>query len=489
MPPGSSKNLHSRYNPRGEAERYVNSLTLKEGIRFFILIEPGLGYLIPPLREKRPDARIIALHCARPGSSGEEGRRPDSSWYPGTGRDLQDFLETQIPDTPAGTIKIIEWRPGLAVFGEAYLRLLEKTAEFIKQADANARTVGTFGRRWFRNFFRNLDLLGEILFPSLLSLPVAVAGAGPGLEEAIPLLKEKRKRPLLLLAVSSAAPALEFRGLTPDLVISTDGGYWARLHLHECWRGVLWGNRRCAGLAAALSAALPSQYAGIPVLPLRDGSLWQRIVLGGLGIPSLALPQRGTVSASALDLAFSLTRGKIYLAGVDLALRDIRSHVRPYSFDALWERRERRVNPLYSQSFARAAGVRAGGSHGIYASWFKGQLEAWPRRLFPLGKNHPLFGTAETARPETEAEVPEDEPGSKRTPSFETRSLKKPKDPSGEAAALLKAALRDPRYGGKAAGELGDLLFPGPAPVPLEDLEEAVDSLAGPGRRRYGYQV
>jgi hypothetical protein len=484
MPPGSSKNLHSRYNPRGEAERYINALTLKEGINFFILIEPGMGYLIPPLRGKNPAAKIIALHCSKPDPSGEEENSPDSSWYPGEGRDLQDFLETEIPDTKAGTIKIIEWRPGLAVFGEAYLRLLEKTSEFIKRVDANARTVGEFGRRWFRNFFRNLDLLGEILSPSSLSLPAAVAGAGPGLEEAIPLLKEKRENPLLILAVSSAAPAMESRGLTPDLVISTDGGYWARLHLHECWRSIFWRNRPCAGLAAALSAALPSQYAGIPVLPISDGSLWQRIILGGLGIPSLALPQRGTVSASALDLAFYLTRGNIYVAGVDLALRDIRGHVRPYSFDALWENRERRLNPLYSQSFTRAAGIKAGGSHGIYASWFKGQLEAWPRRLFPLGKNNSVFESTGTANPETGSRVPEKDPGQTRKP-FGTLFLEKHKDPSREAVTLLKAALRDPRYGGKAAGELGDLLFPGQAPVSLEDLEEAVGFLAGPQGRCY----
>jgi hypothetical protein len=486
MPPGNSKNLHSRYNPRGEAERYVNSLTLKEGIGFFILIEPGLGYLVPPLRKKNPSARIIALHCAKPGCSGEAENSPDSSWYPESGRMLQNFLETEIPDVKAGAVRIIEWRPGLAAFGEVYLRLIEETAEFIKRADANARTAGEFGRRWFRNFFRNLDLLREILVPSPLSLPLVVAGAGPGLEDAVPLLREGLgKGGSLVLAVSSAAPALEARGIIPDLVVSTDGGNWARLHLNECWRRIFPGEKdgTRTGLAAALTAALPSQCSGIPMLPISDGSLWQSVVLSGLAIPSLTLPQRGTVSASALDLAFYLTGGKIYITGMDLGLNDIRSHVRPYSFDALWEKSEGRLNPVYSQNFARVSGIRAGGSHGIYASWFSRQLKAWPGRVFSLGKNNPVFAGIRASGFENEPGPPGRGPGRDRK-FFGTLLLKKQVNPSREAALLLKAALHDRRYGGRAAEELRGLLFPGPEPVSARDMEEAVLSLAGLRGRR-----
>jgi hypothetical protein len=473
MPPGSS--LHSRYNPRGEAERYIDSLSLKEGIRYFILIEPGAGYLIAPLRKRNPAAKIIALHCARPGSPGEGENSPDSSWYPESGGALQNFLENEIPDTKAGTIRIIEWRPALALFGEAYLRLMEETAEFIKRADANARTAGEFGRRWFRNFFRNLGLLEEILSPSPLSLPVLVAGAGPGLEDAVPLLKES-KGSLFILAVSSAAPALEEWGLTPDLVIATDGGNWARLHLGECCRGIFPAGGGCAGLAAALVAALPSQCASVPLLPISDGSRWQNLVLAGLGIPSAALPQRGTVSASALDLAFYLTRGKVFITGLDLALRDIRSHVRPYSFDALWEKKAGRLNPVYSQSFGRAAAIRAGGSLGIYASWFGRRLEAWPGRLFTLGKNNPVFEALGTSS--LGGGLSEKDPGPRQKP-FKTLLLKKRGNPSKEAALIIKAALQDPRYGGETAGELASLLFPGRESVPIKELEDAVFSLAG----------
>jgi hypothetical protein len=278
----------------------------------------------------------------------------------------------------------------------------------------------------------------------------------------------------------------------PDLVIAADGGSWARLHLYECWRRIFAGERvrSCTGLAAGFTAALPSQYAGVPVLPISDGSLWQRTVLSGLEIPFLALPQRGTVSASALDLAFYLTGGKIYITGMDLALADIRGHARPYGFDALWEQSASRLNPVYSQTFERALGLRTGGSHGIYASWFSRQLEAWPRRLFSLGKNNPVFAGLgapdfESGLPGAsgfESGLPKQEPGQTRKP-FGTLLLKKPENPAKKAAALLAALLHDRRYGGKAAEELSCLLFPGPEPVPLRDLEETIFFLAGSAGR------
>jgi hypothetical protein len=108
-------------------------------------------------------------------------------------------------------------------------------------------------------------------------------------------------------------------------------------------------------------------------------------------MPFIALPQRGTVSASALDMALNLTSGDIFIAGLDLENSGIRSHARPYSLDRFIEEKAGRLNPVYSQTFKRAALLKAGGSFGIYASWFEKQLTSYPRRLYSLGKNNRVF--------------------------------------------------------------------------------------------------
>jgi hypothetical protein len=111
---------------------------------------------------------------------------------------------------------------------------------------------------------------------------------------------------------------------------------------------------------------------------LADGSFWQQYLLRALKLPFVVFPQRGTVSASALDLAFFMTSGPVYISGLDLAHNDLITHCRPYAFDRLGEESATRLAPLYSQAFLREGMIKARGAHSIYASWFKKELENYP---------------------------------------------------------------------------------------------------------------
>jgi len=458
-----AKLLHSRYNPQAEADRYISSLSLDENIRFFVLIEPGLGYITASLKGKFPKAKVIALHIEQPI---EELRikTPDSQWYYETGTPVQDFLEMEIPDTKASEIRLLEWRPALPVYGEAYLGLVRETVEFIKRADANARTMDTFGRRWFRNFFKNLDIINLTLSPLPLFKPILVTGAGPGLEDIIPFIREKRDG-LFILATSSSVPALMNENITPNLVISTDGTAWAKFHLYELFRTK---QKEPYPLAAALTAALPSQVKNFPVMPISDGSLWQTLILNELKIPFIALPQRGTVSASALDLAFTLSGGKVFFAGFDLANTDIRSHIKPYSLNRFMEEEAVRINPVYSQVYKRSSLLKIGGSYGIYASWFKKQLSFYPNRLYSLGKNNPVFSSLEK---KTELGV---FGGEKTGLSFKTLSLKG--NFSEKAYMILEKALKQNTHSEALQIELTPL-FCQPNKQNINELIESLASL------------
>jgi hypothetical protein len=462
------RKLHSRYNPQAEAERYIEALALPASIRYFILIEPGLGYMIPLLAQRFPNARILALHAEDPRRFGPAYQGAQAAiWSPESGMGEESFLEGEIPDTGVSALRIVEWRPSLNYYREQYLKILSTAVEFVKRSDANSRTVKNFGRRWFRNFLRNLRLLRTFPVYGRLSLPVVIAGAGPSLEEAIPRIRALGER-CFVIAPASSVMALVSGGVAPDLVLSTDGGGWALLHLYECFRGV-----PAPVIAAGLSAALPSQCGGLPLLPLSDGSLWQRLVLETLGTPHLSLPQRGTVTASALDLAFALGGKEACIAGTDLGLRDIRSHAKPYSFDRLWAEQASRLRPGYSQVFNRSFQINGGGSHGIYASWFKEQLQSWKGRLYTMGNNNPVFGELE---PWPEARQPEpDEPGESFGPRLVSRPLMA--DPAGLAVRCLYAGLEDHRTAGPLSRELAPLLLPD-APPDTADTQALARELA-----------
>jgi hypothetical protein len=460
--------LHSRYNPSAEAEKYINSLNFREGVRFFILLEPGLGYAAGALQKKFPGSVILILHVSDFFASQHNCSETCPAWSPGSGTTLLRFLERHIPDTEAASVALVEWRPSRTAFGRAYVRILEETVEYIKRADANKRTAENFGRRWFRNTFKNLAILKQAPRYRPFAAPLLVAGAGPSLEEAIkPLGEQKKKAPLFILAVSSAAPALLAADLPPDLILGSDGGNWALLHLYEALR-----KPPRAVFAAALTAALPSQFAALPWLPISDGSLWQNTLLQSMGLPFASLPQRGTVTATALDLAFQLCRGNVYIAGADLGHRDIRTHARPYSFERLITERANRLNPGYSQTFFRASAIASSGSHKIYAQWFARQMDAYPDRLFSLGKNSAVFNKRSAKNFTGNDGDPK--PGPAEIVSLQDRNV------AERALETLLGALDTETAGKIILEELSPLLFPGGKPggraTTKKALREAIRS-------------
>jgi hypothetical protein len=175
------------------------------------------------------------------------------------------------------------------------------------------------------------------------------------------------------------------------------------------------------------------------------------LALEAAGIPYLCFPQRGTVSAAALDLGFFMSRGKVFITGLDLGHRDIRAHARPYAFDRLWEEGASRLNPAYHRHFVRGGEITRGGSQGVYAAWFRQQLALWPRRLFSLGGNNPVFRDLEIREGDLEGACGE---GGGR-PVLREIPLGAPGDAPERAREVLRGALRDPRYGELLQTELG----------------------------------
>jgi len=162
------------------------------------------------------------------------------------------------------------------------------------------------------------------------------------------------------------------------------------------------------------------------------------------------------VTASALDLAFALTKGDIYIAGIDLENNDIRSHSRPYSLDRFMEEKTDRFNPFYSQVYKRSSTLKAGGSFKIYASWFEKQLKSYSRRLYPLGKNNSLFGSFS---PET-VNIALNTGGKNISPRYTEYLLRKyGSDLSNKIITIIEKALE--KGDTELYGELKKLLFAG----------------------------
>ncbi|MCL2213607.1 MAG: DUF115 domain-containing protein [Treponema sp.] len=469
--------LHSRYNPQAEARRYIDSLNLKETTNCFILIEPGLGYIIPVLQERFKTGNIIVLHI---GNFSQDKENTDSNFnsvnlnvirqiFPPDidSKEVQKFLEIHIPQTNIDCIRVIDWRPSLNYYKEAYLNLLTYVVEFLKRTDAESRTTATFGKRWVRNFFRNIAYINKIVLYRQSEIPVIITGSGPSLESALPFIRKVQTNHLII-AASSSAMALLNNSIIPDIIIATDGGSWALWHIYPAIRNKL---TYSALHAINLCTALPSQCIDTPFLILNDGSLWQSIILHELSIPSIMIPQKGTVSAAAAELAMILSSGNIFLSGMDFSVNDIRTHVRPYGFDSLFFNRSNRFGPVYSQAYTRSALLKQGGSLDIYASWFKNQLDSWPKRIFTIGQGNKIFEKTNTS---IFSDNTLNTQKIKNTETyFNCAGIENSHFREKGAKALINA-LKNPDYSEKLNQELLPLLFPGDVSVTEKMLENTI---------------
>jgi len=447
--------LHSRYDPAQEAEKYISSLSLKAH-KYFILIEPGLDYLAAALKKKFPLSSVISLHCSSffpcGGTNKNIPAESEFNWNPSLPQSLEDFLESHLADAGAENIKLIDWKPSVNIYGNACLELVSRTVECIRIISAGRKTVRNFGKRWFKNALHNLALLQNPVFAIPGTAPVLVCASGPGLEGSLQEIAEWEKKPFrpFIIAVSSAAPALLCRGIKPDLIITTDGGSWAYFHITESIRECEKISAEKPVIASSLTAELPSQTKNYRNLVLRDGSLWQDILLKSAGIltASLAFPQRGTVSISALDLAFYLTKGNVYICGMDFAHSDLLTHARPYAFDKLAEQRQNREEPYYSLLFERENMIQNSGSLSVYSSWFLSNLSLFSDRLFSYGKSIQGIKPGNPMPDERE-----------EFPPF-TKIYANPKTSVKSSIAVLQNALNNPLFAKQLCTELGELLLP-----------------------------
>jgi hypothetical protein len=204
-------------------------------------------------------------------------------------------------------------------------------------------------------------------------------------------------------------------------------------------------------------------------------------LLSPLGLPFAAFPQRGTVSASALDLAFFLSSGPVYISGLDFGHADLVTHCRPYAFDRLRDEQANRLKPAYSGAFEREAMIRRSQALSVYDTWFKKELANYPRRLYTLSEGN-RFGIPRGSISNEQYVSPVSFSGGndpfgcgytergENTDCFGEQIVNAPEN-GRNAAAVLSRGMEDPFMGEQIGAELGELLFPDGTNVKKADIK------------------
>jgi hypothetical protein len=380
--------LHSPYDPAAEARRFVHEAIGATPASTVIVLGEGLGYLGAAVTESAPAARLVTV-CYSSDVDQHAVRRAAAAWNPSLPLGLGEFLRRTIGELDVEGLRVLEWPASARIFPEASRQANLAVRAVVRELNGSCATAVAMGRLWMRSAVLNLVSVGTVLEGALCApdRPVVIAASGPTLARSLADIARVRDS-VELWALPSAAGALAAAGLPPDLLVLTDPGHWAMVHLH-------FAAVHCPVLMP-LSAARGTWRTGTPVRLLSQGTFPERELLSTVGIEApLALPH-GTVAATALDLALAATRGPVTFAGLDLCALDSGTHVRPNAFDALLRIDDDRLSPHHGLAYARARagesasrivdGVRVRVSRSLetYAGWLAHRAATAGGRVFRL---------------------------------------------------------------------------------------------------------
>jgi len=410
--------VHSKRDPEREAERLVEAGTdggvNPDGIYAVVdasivrevpalVLGFGLGYTACAFAAKFPNRPIIVVE-----------KRAELLKKALETRDLSSFLSRPrlvfvlggeiegvtgalafFESVPGAPPLVLQNRALTGLDEEWYSGVEEKIKTWNSRTNVNSATTRRFGKRWLRNLSRNLkavrDNPGICRLEGLLEgkdIPVFLAAAGPTLDESGPILGEIYKR-CVIVAVDTSLRFLSSRGIKSDFVVSVDPQYWNFRHLDR----VKVPETRLVTESAVYPSLFRHPFGGIFLC----GSFFPlgRFIEGTVD-PKGVIGSGGSVATSAWDFSRLLGAGTVWIAGLDLAFPERRTHFRGALFEEKSHSESCRFVTAETRNFRAfrdgqpfRAKRRGGGTIltdlrlSLYAAWFENRF-----RQFPEVKNH-----------------------------------------------------------------------------------------------------
>ncbi len=354
--------LHSRYDPIKEADRRARLVAPGGHVRCIVVVGEGLPYLSRVLADRFPDKRILSVMLTAPPHSAP----PPGEW---TAADIAEegairgWLRSRVHPLDAAALAVERWEPAARCAPTAIERIESEVVAAIRDLQGQIATVGSFGLRWLSNAIRtviDIDTRWEV---RVEGGPLLLATSGPSLERLSRFLRQGAAAPLLF-ATSSALRPVTAAGLTPALIVHTDGGFWARRYLARPPRTAF----GTATTADSPLLALPPRSGGVRLggsaprfRPALLATGWVGDELAPDSSEWTVLPEMPSVASSMLALARVVAPDSaLLISGLDLCSRGISTHARPHANDSVVSTASHRLISEESLRFRRAV-PRGGG--------------------------------------------------------------------------------------------------------------------------------
>jgi len=353
---------HSKYAPEKEAERFVSSISIPFLPKLIFIIEPGLNYTITYLKKAFPTARLAAIRLLAFDFSDNSGW--DYEIFYKKEQNLKQKLLNNFGEEALLSSTILIWPPANNLFSNEIEEIISNYKEALNDSKTLLVTRQFFEKKWLINSFNFIKYSNNLLQPELkINYPVLICASGPSLEKTLPIILKNRKA-FFLICLSSATKVLLKNNIIPDLVLSTDGGYWAGKHLKALTNTAI-------PLACPCEAFIPKKILKTnPILALEykdSSSFICKEIMEKASIKAFKAERNPTVSGTALYFAKALTNSQIFFCGLDLAGNKGLQHTRPNELEFSNSLKDNRIKSKESRITPAIFNDQA---LKIYQEWF-----------------------------------------------------------------------------------------------------------------------
>ncbi len=357
----NNQSLHSSYDPGKEAVRFVSNVHFTRNPSYILFLGPCLPYCVPALREKYPDSKLIAIQyfSGLPVMENSWDHEIILSSSTITGEKIYSIIGEEL----SVSTEVISWHATERFLPDSYITSQEAVKFFLNKSKSVLGTRLYFSKRWFSNTISFFSHLSSISLPERFTSSVLITASGPSLKETLPWINQNRSS-FFLIALSSSLSVLADSSITPDLCLSTDGGYWAKTHLQTFLY-----HFKTVPLAISPESSIPRILLETgSILPLHYGDGPASLFYKYTSIPYFAALRNGTVSGTALYLARLLSSGPVLFAGLDLCYSKGFQHSQPNLIENSLSISDFRCHTKETRSFLSS--IAGKDSLELYRNWF-----------------------------------------------------------------------------------------------------------------------
>ena len=391
--------VHSPRDPLREGQRLAE--TAKNGNGPVIILGFGLGYSACAAAEFNRPVIIVEKYknlllktMELRDFSGFLSQNKIIFVIGGTGEGITNalsiansFLAEDADEKPAPSI--IRNRALTCLDEQWYKSAEDRIRTWTMRDEVNMATHKRFGKRWVRNLSRNMKtirdypgvarLAGLACAGSQETLPVFLAAAGPSLDRTASMLRDIQRR-CIIVAVDTSLRFFLKNGVEPDFVLIVDPQFWNSRHLDRC---------NCSKTALIAESAV---YPSVMSLQFKKVFLCGSLFPIGDFIenqvdPKGRLGAGGSVATTAWDFARNIGAKNIWIAGLDLAYPDLKTHFRGARFEELSNAGSGRFNPAetwiarvlcdgipFKTRSCSGAQIQTDRRLSLYAAWFENKF-------------------------------------------------------------------------------------------------------------------